>query len=153
MYTKIMVAVDGSVIAKAALNEAVQLAKDVRAELLSIYVVEYPHIYISDLGYDPAPIAEALLNEGARVLEGAESVTKSQNIRSRSLLVNDRDTVKSVAEVLHQSADDYEAGVVVLGTHGRGGFKRFLLGSVAEEFVRMSTRPILLVPGKARKTM
>ena len=147
MYTKIMVAVDGSPIAMHALDEAMLLAKIHGAELMSVYVVEYPHTYISDLGYDPLPVTEALLREGKHVLEKAECLMKNRQIDFKSVLVDNRPTLDSIAEQLHKIADEYGADLVVLGTHGRGGFKRLLLGSVAQAFVQLSSRPVLLVPG------
>ena len=151
MYTKIMVAVDGSAIAMRALEEAMDLAKSQGAGLMSVYVIEYPHTYVSDLGYDPLPVKEALINEGRRVLEKADCLLNSRNMVSHSLLVDNRPTLDSIAEQLQKAADEYGADLVVLGTHGRGGFKRLLLGSVAETFVRLSSRPVLLVPGKPHK--
>ncbi|WP_353148884.1 universal stress protein [Pollutimonas bauzanensis] len=151
MYAKIMVAVDGSPIAMHALDEAMLLAKIHGAELMSVYVVEYPHTYISDLGYDPLPITEALVSEGRHVLEKAECLMKSRQIDSKSLLVDNRPTLDSIAEQLQKVADEYAADLVILGTHGRGGFKRLLLGSVAQDFVRITCRPVLLIPGKHHK--
>ena len=151
MYTKIMVAIDGSSIAMRALEEAMDLAKSQAAELMPVYVIEYPHTYVSDLGYDPLPVTEALINEGRRILEKAQCLLKSRHIVSQSLLVDNRPTLDSIAEQLQKAADEYGADLVVLGTHGRGGFKRLLLGSVAEAFVRLSSRPVLLVPGKPHK--
>jgi nucleotide-binding universal stress UspA family protein len=146
MYAKIMVAIDGSAIAMRALEEAMQLAKSLGAELMPVYVVEYPHAYVSDLGYDPPTISETLINEGTRALEKAICLMKNQSIAPRSLLVDDRYTLSSIAEQLQKASEEYGADLIVLGTHGRGGFKRLLLGSVAEAFVRLSTRPVLLVP-------
>ncbi|NYT64228.1 universal stress protein [Alcaligenaceae bacterium] len=151
MYTKIMVAVDGSPIAMRALEEAIQLAKIHEAQLMSVYVVEYPHTYISDLGYDPPPITEALVSEGIHVLKKAECLMKSRQVNFKSFLVDNRPTFDSIAEQLHKTADEYGADLVILGTHGRGGFKRLLLGSVAQDFIRLSSRPVLLVPGVHHK--
>ncbi|MBV6274447.1 universal stress protein [Alcaligenaceae bacterium CGII-47] len=148
MYSKIMVAMDGSPLAKHALDEAIFLAKIHKAELMTVYVVEYPHTYISDMGYDPLPITENLVSEGRHVIEKAECLMRSQQIGFKSLLINNRQTLDSIAEQLHKAADEYGADLVILGTHGRGGFKRFLLGSVAQAFVQLSTCPVLLFPGK-----
>ncbi len=143
-----MVAIDGSPVAMHALDEAMRMAKSQGAELILAYAVEYPHIYVQDLGYDPPPITEALLNDGRDVLAKAESLVKNRRIACGSILVNNRDTTDSIAEQLQKLADECQADLVVLGTHGRGGFKRLLLGSVAETFLRLSTRPVLLIPGK-----
>lgn len=151
MYAKIMVAVDGSPIAMHALEEAMQLAAIHGAELTLVYVVEYPHTYISDLGYDPPPLTETLVSEGRRVLEKAERLMKSRHINFKSRLIDDRPTFDSIAEQLEKVADECGADIVILGTHGRGGFKRLLLGSVAQDFIQASGRPVLLIPGHHHK--
>lgn len=56
--------------------------------------------------------------------------------------------LESIAEQLQAPADEYKVNIVVLETHGRGGFKRLLLESVAEAFLRLFNRPILVVPEK-----
>lgn len=149
MYAKIMVAMDGSTIAMHALDEAMRMAESQKAELILVYVIEYPHIYVADLGYDPAPITEALLNEGQRVIAQAEALARKRHIGIRSLLIDNRETTDSIAEQLLKAANGHKADLVVLGTHGRGGFKRLLLGSVAVAFLRSSPCPVLLVPGQA----
>lgn len=53
---------------------------------------------------------------------------------------------EDVATVLSRAADELEADLVVLGTGGRHGVRRVLLGSVAESFIRLSRVPVLLVP-------
>jgi nucleotide-binding universal stress UspA family protein len=55
-----------------------------------------------------------------------------------------------VAEIL-RFADTNQADLVVMGTHGRSGFRRFILGSVTESVLRHSTRPVLIVPLGARR--
>ena len=148
MYSRVMVAIDGSSIAMRALGEAVRMAKGQGAGLVLTYVIEYPHIYVQDRGYDPAPVTEALLDDARRVLAQAQSFARDEHIASHSLLIDDRNCTDSVAAQLQKAADQCKVDLVVLGTHGRGGFKRLLLGSVAEAFVRASRRPVLLVPGR-----
>jgi nucleotide-binding universal stress UspA family protein len=104
--------------------------------------------YVADVGYDPISVVEPLMQEGKRVLEKVECLMKARNLAPRSRLIDGGHALKSIAEQLQAAADDYKADLVVLATHGRGGFKRLLLGSVAEAFLRLSNRPMLLVPGK-----
>jgi nucleotide-binding universal stress UspA family protein len=77
--------------------------------------------------------------------EAAAVVTKSLK---RASLENDAVTVKIVegnaASVLVETAEDAKASIVVLGSHGRRGLRRFFLGSVAEEVVRRSSIPVLV---------
>ena len=52
---------------------------------------------------------------------------------------------KRVAEMILEAATRWDADLIVLGTHGRRGFERFLMGSVAENLVRIATTSLLLV--------
>lgn len=56
-----------------------------------------------------------------------------------------------IAQTLQRCAERLGAELVVLGTHGRRGMKRIVLGSVAEHFVRIATCPVLLVRGSDEK--
>lgn len=148
MYTKIMVAVDGSPISMHALDEAIKLAKDQRAALHAVHVIEYPKIYVADVGYDPVSIMEPVVAEGRHTLQKAEILMKARLLTVSSELIDRGLGFDSIAEQLQAAANGCGADLIVLGTHGRGGFKRLLLGSVAEAFLRMSNHPMLLIPGK-----
>jgi len=149
MYKKILVAIDGSEVGDAAFESAMQLAKAENAELFALYVIEYPKLYIPDAsGYDPAPIYDALTEEGARITQQTGDRMKANGINGKSGVVDNFFTGNTTAEQIEHTADTFGADLVVLGTHGRSGFKRLMLGSVAEAVTRMSTRPVLLVPYK-----
>jgi nucleotide-binding universal stress UspA family protein len=51
-----------------------------------------------------------------------------------------------VEEEILKRTGDWEADLIILGTHGRGGFERFLLGSVAADVVRHGTASVLVIP-------
>ncbi|WP_408458572.1 universal stress protein [Paraburkholderia fungorum] len=57
-----------------------------------------------------------------------------------------------ISERIRISANEFNAGLLVLGTHGRRGFKRLLLGSVAERVVRSASLPVLRVPSRQAQT-
>ncbi len=54
---------------------------------------------------------------------------------------------KGISQEVADYAKQWPADIIVLGTHGRTGLNRLLLGSVAEKLVRLSTVPVLLIPG------
>jgi len=54
---------------------------------------------------------------------------------------------KRVSDAIEQEAESWHADLIVIGTHGRRGFRRLLLGSVAENLIRTSTKPVLLIRG------
>jgi nucleotide-binding universal stress UspA family protein len=149
MYKKILVATDGSEVGNGAFEAAMQLAKTQGAELLPLYVVEHPDIYVPDVGYDPSPIYDAFRAEGEEVRKKADAQMKREGVKGKTQVVDNFIVRKTVAGQIQDTADALQADLVVLGTHGRSGFKRLMLGSVAEAFVRISTRPVLLVPQRS----
>lgn len=149
MYKKILVAVDGSDVANGAFESALQLAKAENAQLFALYVIEYPKFYMPDAGYDPTPIYDMLVAEGKLIVRKVHDRLKQEGIKGQSEAIDNFNTGNTTAEQIQNTADVFQADLVVLGTHGRSGFKRLMLGSVAEAFIRISTRPVLLVPQKA----
>lgn len=150
MYKRILVAVDGSEIGNAALESAMQLAKAENSEIFVIHVLEYPTTYMPDVDY---PIYDRLLQTGEQITKQADERMKQMGITGRSGVADNFLTGRTTAEQIQHMADAYHADLVILGTHGRRGFRRLILGSVAEAFVRMSTRPVLLIPQKVASTL
>jgi len=149
MYKKILIATDGSDVGNAAFEAAIQLAKTEHAQLFALYVVEYPKFYVPDAsGYDPTLIYDALVAEGALTTQQAAERMKKEGIEGQVEVADNFSTGKTTATQIQHMADTLGVDLVVVGTHGRSGFKRMVLGSVAEAFIRISTKPVLLIPQK-----
>lgn len=151
MYTHILVAMDGSATAQCALFEAIKLAQD-GAEVRVVTVVENPlaGYAIPAMTYGYTLIYDAMIQDGQDLLQKAKQDTAHItriNI-STDLIKTPIDVRHQVAPALLRYSEDYHADVMVMGTHGRGGFKRFLLGSVAEQVIRESCIPVLVVRGE-----
>jgi nucleotide-binding universal stress UspA family protein len=146
MYQRILVSIDGSATAEQALQEAIKLA-DGKAQLRLVYVVEetYP---LDAEGYafiDYAALQEAVRKTGERTLaQAAKNVQRSGNTAETALLDAPG---QRTASVIDGEAVNWKADLIVIGTHGRSGLSRLLLGSVAEEVVRGASVPVLLVRG------
>ncbi len=144
MYQRILVPVDGSAIADHALHEALKLAAG-KAGLRLVYVIE--EVYPLDAeGYayiDYAALQQAVRDTGKRTLAQAAEKAKRSGITAETALLE----VPGVrtASVIDQEALDWKADLIVIGTHGRSGLSRVLLGSVAEGVVRGASVPVLLV--------
>jgi len=144
MYQRILVPIDGSKTSEHALSEAIKLAGK-KAKLRLIYVLEetYP---LDAEGYafiDYAALQEAVQHTGERSLAQAmEQVKKSGATAETALLEAGGERI---ASVIDSEARNWQAELIVIGTHGRSGLSRLLLGSVAEGVVRMASVPILLV--------
>jgi len=143
-YSRILVAVDGSDAANRGLREAIRLAKDERAQLVILHIVdEYYAFAVPEAGAVAANVVPQLRESGKKVLAKAEAVAAKQGIKAKTVL---RETVGgAAAEEIVSEAKKQRVDLIVLGTHGRRGVRRMVLGSDAEQVVRTSKVPVLLV--------
>jgi nucleotide-binding universal stress UspA family protein len=144
MYQRILVPIDGSPTSEHALQEAIKLA-DGKSRLRLIYVIEatYPLDAVAYTLIDHAALQEAIRKTGERALaKAAEKVQRSGMTAETELLDV---PAERVSAVIDSDALNWKAHLIVIGTHGRSGLNRLLLGSVAEEVVRGTSLPVLLV--------
>ncbi len=131
--THILVPMDFSSSSDVALKFASQLAKESSAELHLVHVSEQPlPITEGFAGYAP-PVDLAAERD---LLEKTKPATEGVKYR-HELLVGD------AAQVLVEYATEHHVDLIVMGTHGRTGFSRLLMGSVAEAVVRRAPCPVL----------
>ena len=150
-YKRILVPVDGSPTAAKGLQAAIRLARENRAKLLLLHVVEeYTAFIAPEVGASLGPILDSLRLTGKRTLARiAQSASKS-GAKPQSVLVENFGG--RVADTIVQQARRLRADLIVMGTHGRRGVNRVLLGSDAELVVRYSRVPVLLVPASGRRS-
>ncbi len=147
MFTlkSILVPVDFSEPSDAALATAVELAKQYNATLTIVHVFDLPPAY-AGMDVPPmdlmAPMVEAARKElDAKLAEVRASLPSAQIVMGQGA---------PWREIL-AAAEDTHADLIVVGTHGRGGIKRVVLGSVAERVVRHSPVPVLTIRPRATK--
>lgn len=146
VYRRILVPIDGSDTANRGLAEAIKLAKDQKAALRLLHVVDqaalvrYPEatLYGADL-------PKALEQQGQEILAQAEAVVRKQGLKVDTVFHR---KLARVADVIIQQAKKWPADIIVLGTHGRRGVDRLVMGSDAELVVRTSPVPVLLIRPK-----
>lgn len=144
MYQRILVPINGSTTSEQALQEAIKIA-DGKAQIRLIFVLE-EILTIGSEGFDYAN--NAVLQEAARknaeesLVRAAEAVRKS-GAKVETSLLDKFD--QSVVDAINNEAQNWLADLIVIGTHGRSGLTRLLLGSVAEGVVREATMPVLLI--------
>ena len=145
MYTRILAAIDGSRASRLALDEAVKIARASGASIVAACVVEHaPQLVDVGAVYQGEEGASAAAVEAATAaLEEAEELFKSQGVQGTSRVIDAYG--ESVASVIARVAEESEAELIVVGTHGRHGMRRALLGSVAESLLRSVDLPVLLV--------
>ena len=144
-YKHILVAVDGSPISNRALKEAITLAQELQAELRVINVID-EFAFSLDTEYPNMEATLAYIHEaGKRILEAATKEAQDVGVKVESKLLDIETPGMRVGELIAQEATASNADLIVMGTHGRRGFSRLFLGSVAETVVRVATPPVLLV--------
>jgi len=138
MYNNILVPTDGSASSEGAVEHAIELAKQYDATLHTLYVVDTGAYSAMEVGSDV--VVEALREEGKQAVNRVAEEAESEGIQVNTAVETG---------IAHRSIVDYveNEGVdlVVMGTHGRTGVGRFLLGSVAEKVVRTADVPVMTV--------
>ena len=150
IYRRILVPVDGSATSGAGLRQALSLAKDQRAKLKLLHVVdEFRAFSTPDGGLNAGVILASLKRGGRQLLDRAARAAAAQGVKPESALVENLSG--RVADVVVQQARRWRADLIVMGTHGRRGINRALLGSDAELVVRQASVPVLLVRSGGRR--
>lgn len=145
MYKRILVAIDGSQAAQLALEEALKIAQVAQATVTAVFVAEHA-VQMVDMAtglIDEQPHGTAAAEAAMATLEDARALFEQRNVRGLTRTIDAYG--EDIATVLCRVADECEADLVVMGTHGRHGIGRLLLGSVAEAFLRCAPMPVLLV--------
>jgi nucleotide-binding universal stress UspA family protein len=145
MYRRILVPVDGSATAMLGLRHAVGLAKALGARIRLLTVVDELLIPSVD-AYAAVELANriAILKEGGqKVLDTAAAFVAENAVEPEEALAEIQGG--HVSSAILREAKDWDAELIVMGTHGRRGLTRLLLGSDAERVLRDAPAPVLLV--------
>lgn len=142
MFDRILIPTDGSDPARPAVEMAIDLAAVHDATLHVLYVVDQPAT-VSGVGEGFAgldDLLDALEERGQQATKAVVERARERGIETRAAVRrgNPQDDILGYAE-------DHDVDVVVMGTHGRTGVKRALLGSVTENVVRHADIPVLTV--------
>ena len=146
MYKRILVPVDGSETSLLGLQHAILLAKDQKAALRVLHVV---HDFLVAGGHGAAvytsELRKDLRERGEEILKDAAGIARQQGVEVETKLVET--PAGSVGAMIAEHAEGWPADLIVLGTHGRRGIRRLVMGSDAEYVVRTTPVPVLLVRG------
>ena len=147
VYRRILLAVDGSDSARRATQEAVALAALAHARVHAVYVVHKWGLAPYSGYFDPDALGRVLNEDGRLALEEVRRTMNDQKVSGSVEICETLGKSDSIPECLQRCAKMQEADLVVMGTHGRHGVSRAVLGSVAEGFLRISSCPVLVVHG------
>jgi len=148
MFKRILVAVDGSDTAEQALQEAIKLAREHKAQLRIVHAVDIVNINLGTEFPNPPEISDAFIKSGREILRKAEAVARTAGIPVETHLIEIDTLGNSIPEMIAADAEAWPADLIVICTHGRRGLSHLFLGSVAEGVVRVATKPVLLIRGK-----
>lgn len=144
MYKHILCPVDGSETSNAGVHEAIQLAKEQNSQLHFLHVID-TYIPIVDMSgdFNVTYMIDILRENGEKIIRNAAAAAKKAGVKA------DTKTIESVggrtASYIIQEAKSWPADLIVMGTHGLRGISRLLMGSDAENVLRASNVPVLLV--------
>jgi nucleotide-binding universal stress UspA family protein len=134
---QIVVGYDGSACGKAALAEAVKLAKNMNDRVVLVFGYAPPGIW----GGEIAEHEEAVAEFGEKVMGEAKRVTKADGIEAEYELV-----AKRPAEAVAAVAEARDARMIVVGSYGDAPLKGAILGSTPYRLLHQAERPVLVVP-------
>ncbi len=151
MCKRIFVAIDGSTTAQAALVEAIQFARLPDMSLCIGTVLDTGMLSKNSMGmgalFDVDEIKAGMRKAAEALLDEAMVKAKEAGLDPFRILVESDN--KRVADMIVEAAGQWAADLIVIGTHGRRGFERMVMGSVAENLVRIATTSLFLVRRKA----
>jgi nucleotide-binding universal stress UspA family protein len=145
MYDDILVPTDGSDASTAALDHALSLASQYDARLHALYVVDRQSYGLVEEGKSRVldNLRENLRGEGTAAVAAVEEAAETAGVETRTSVV-EGDIHRQIIDY----ATDEDVDLIVMGTHGRRGLDRLLIGSVTERVVRSSPVPVLTVRQK-----
>jgi len=160
MFKRILVPLDGSRFSSQALSYASDIAKRYQSELVIIRVVPpatvIPGSTATEIGVDPT--AARIAVQSARIQDRV-NIMRARKYLQRKLRATTKQGIEASyhiklgepGESIVQYSDEKNVDLIVMMTSGKGGLKRAILGSVADEVTRKAGIPVLLVPKRKRR--
>ncbi len=139
LFNKIVLAVDGSEISKNAVKYAIELAKQSKGTVIAIHVI--PPIDVMDIEtFRPEKILEGLKEEGKKILSEVDELAAKADVKVQTSIETGIpfEKISAVAETLG-------CDLIIMGSHGRTGIGKVLIGSVTERVISRATCPVLVV--------
>jgi nucleotide-binding universal stress UspA family protein len=148
MYERILVPVDGSPTSTQGLDEAIKLAKLTGASLRLVHVVN-ELTFATGFEFYTGDVIGMLKEAGEQVLAEAKARVQASGLDAVTFLAENFGS--RVCDIVVDEATKWKADLIVIGSHGRRGVGRLVIGSDAEQIVRMAAVPVLLVRALATK--
>ena len=145
IFKKIMVAIDGSELVKQAVKSAVEIAKLSEAKLYAVHVIALvSHSILQSLDEEwKKTMKKQFTIKSEKATAYVENVGKAANIEVKSVIIEG-----SPANEIIDFAEKNDIDLIVMGTHEKTELQRFLIGSVTENVIRHSRKPVLVIRGE-----
>ena len=143
MFKHILVPVDGSATALQAVDTAIGLAKAHGSRVTAVFVVDpYPFTGVgTDFAYGQAEYLSAATAEANTAIKAAKALFEAAGVAVDSSVIESHSTWRGVVE----AADSAGADLIVMGSHGRKGLEKLVLGSVTQAVLSHTRRSVLVV--------
>nr|WP_315594443.1 universal stress protein [uncultured Cupriavidus sp.] len=149
MYERILVAVDGGPSSELAIAQAVGLAKQIGAEVKVLFVVDDSDLFFESAYIDPNEIVSGMINVGQKALAAAARRFENAGVRCLTELAEKPVSPGNISGTIVSHADQWPADLIIMGTHGRRGVRRVIMGSVSEGVIAKTAKPVLLIRGES----
>ncbi len=143
MYKHLLIATDGSELARKALDQGLALAKALGARVLIVHVtISWTSVAIGEitLSLPPENYERMAADTAQTILAEAAMAAKTAGVEFDTLHIKDHLPAQGIIDAATERGVD----LIVMASHGRSGFARLLLGSEANEVVSKSTVPVLI---------
>lgn len=153
MFNHLLVPLDGSHLAEAALPAATELASKFKSKMTLVWVIQPPHLIMTAAnGSVYAQLLTEMRNQSEQdaqsYLRNHKGSLRQQGYDVQAVVVEG----ENVADALLDVAADRAIDTIVMSTHGRGGISRWVFGSVADKVLRQAEVPVLLIRAKEETT-
>ena len=142
VFRKILIAVDSEPIAAYAVDIGAEIARLAGAEMAFIHVIDPALLNAADTGIQPAVFTASAKEEARKLINECRKSLPQESAALEFVQIG-----IPLTEIVN-AARDWPADLIVIGSHGRGGVKRALLGSIAEGVMRHASCPVLVVRAK-----
>jgi len=149
MYQKILVPLDGSKLGETALpciEELVsKLSPGSKVEVILLQVVSLlKHLFVAGEGLAEVPYTEQEMREIKK--KAMDYLSKAgKGLKSKGAIVKTEVSTGDAADEINKYANEINADLVAMSTHGRSGLSRWAFGSVADKVLRGGSKPVLIV--------
>lgn len=143
MFKHILVPVDGSATAQLAVEKAIGLAKAFGSRVSAIFVIDpYPFTGVgTDFAYGQAEYLSAATAEANAAIKAAKDSFGAAGVSVETSVIEAHTSWRGVV----QAADSLQVDLIVMGSHGRSGFEKLVLGSVTQAVLAHTSVPVLVV--------